>query len=265
MILMRPNFRMGGIYGREQLHLIGGSTYRRSYAFERANTHQYKELFGGRVQRFEVRSGDIGDASNLVSNNERSEIVVEAPLVPGKKESIFQFEEEGWLGFSFMVETPITAEFAIVGQWHDYPEPEDVHMSPPLSFVCYPSRVENGRTVIPFAMATMFDPNLASPIANPNYKTRWSGSLVMGRYANIVLNFRASIKDTGFLRLWIDGELVANLENISFGFNNRTGFAYWQYGIYRKKDPTTMIAYYGNMEVSRASQRWRVDRPPPLL
>lgn len=264
MILMRPNFRMGGIYGRE-LHVIGGTAYRRFYAFERANTHQYKSLFGGRIQRFEVRKGDIGDASNLISGNDRSELAADNPLIPGHGGSIFQFEEEGWLAFRFMVETPITAEFAIVGQWHDYPEPEDVHMSPPLSFVCYPSRVVNGQTIIPYAMATMFDPQFASPIANPNYKTRWSGSLVMGRYTNVVLNFRASISGTGFLRLWIDGELVADLSGISFGFNNRTGFAYWQYGIYRKKDVNPMIAHYANMEVSRDSLFARVDRPLPLI
>lgn len=264
MMYSRPDFR-GNAINEPMRHVVGGSQYRRSYAFERANTHQYKLVLDGQIQRFEVRSGDVGDATNLVSGNERSEVVVDAPLTPGRPESIFAFEEEGWLAYSFMIETPITAEFAIVGQWHDYPEPEDVHMSPPLSFVAYPSKVQNGQTVIPFAMATMFDPNLASPIANPNYRTRWSGSLVMGKWTNIVLNFRASIKDTGFLRLWLDGELVCNAENISFGFNNRTGFAYWQYGIYRKKDANTMIAHYANMRVGRENMAHLIDQPNPLL
>lgn len=245
---------------------IGGINYRRSFAYERLNTHQFKLLGDGSIARCELRDGDIGDASNLVSGNERSEVVPLNPLTPGHGGTIFQFEEDGWLSYAFRIDTPVTAEFAICGQFHDYPEPDDVHMSPPLSFVAYPSAVQpDGNTRIPFSMATMFDPNRSSPIANPNYRTRWSGALTMGRWHLIVLHFRASIVGTGALEMWLDGQKVCDLSGISFGFNNVSGFAYWQWGIYRKKCPDTMIAMYANMEVSRTSLIDRVASPLPIM
>lgn len=245
---------------------VGGIRYRRYFAHERANRHQCKYLVDGSVMRFEVRSGDYGDASNAATGNERSELAAADVLTPGHGGSIFQFEEDGWLGFSFRIDTPITADFAICGQWHDYPEPDDVHMSPPLSFVAYPSSLRpDGTTRIPFALATMYDPNRSSTVNNPNYRTRWSGDLTMGVYRHIVLHFRASIVGTGLLEMWMDGQKVLDLSGISFGFNNLTGFAYWQWGIYRKADPKTMIARYANMELKRTSLMHRVANPLPIM
>ncbi|KQM88468.1 hypothetical protein ASE67_01535 [Sphingomonas sp. Leaf23] len=245
---------------------IGGINYRRSFAYERLNRYQFKLLGDGSIARFELRDGDLGDISNLTSGNERSEVVPINPLVPGHGGSIFQFEEDGYLSFQFRIDTPTTAEFSICGQWHDYPEPDDVHMSPPLAFTAGKSFVHaDGTTRIPVTLSTFFDAKHASPIANPNYVNRGSFQMTMGRWHRIVLHFRASLRDTGALELWVDGVKVSTHLNTSFGYNNDSGFGYWQWGVYRKKDPNRFVCMYANMELSRANLINRVANPLPIV
>lgn len=197
------------------------------------------------IQRFEVRSGDRGYSGDAGNGNERSELVTTDQSDQGL---LYDFNEERWLSFGFMVETgaSITAPFSIVGQVHDFHDSGDsVGLSPPLCFVL---GTTTGNTVN-YSIQTRYDANPSTSV-NPGSTTRWSQTINRDQWYNVVCRMVFGYSNDAQLQLWFDGEEKINLTGINMGFNHSTGgeAGYWQYGIYRGSSADTLAVRYANME-----------------
>lgn len=212
-----------------------------------------------KVQIFTVRPGSHGCPCDVANGNERSELVT-SDVLAGKK--IYQFGEDIWLSYSFMVALgePITAPWGIVGQFHDWHDPEDRKgLSPPLSFVINPTQTNN----VELGLWTRFDPERAT-LAQKRPINLWKANFQRGQWIRIVLHVRPDFEGKALAQLWVNGDQVLDRSDFSTGYNNPSGFGYWQYGLYRKANKNTTEVRYANMEQSKSSLLGRVSNPLPL-
>jgi hypothetical protein len=88
-----------------------------------------------------------------------------------------------------------------------------------------------------------------------------------GTWHDFVVKVTHSLKGTGAVQWWLDGEEQCNINNIYVGWD-RTTVGYWKFGIYRtaasSNVQTDLAIRYANMEVSTSSLIDRVANPRPL-
>lgn len=231
----------------------------------------YRAVMGGRswplrmsddrsVQSFEVRAGDKGYAGDITTGNERAELVT---ITRGDNDRLVRFAEEYWLSFSFMIGTdaPITSTSVICGQIHDLIDQADkVPLSPPFCFVL--GRSQTGD--VPYFVHTRSDANLVTS-RNPSPAIVYSTMLARGVFHTVVLRIRPHFERSAGIKLWINGRLVLDRDDLSIGYNNSTTdvAGYWQYGIYRGRNPNTLRLVYANMEQGHATLADRIGKPLP--
>lgn len=236
---------------------VGGVRYNVSFTMKPYN---FRVMQGGRVHRFEVRSGDRGFVNDKANRNERAEIVT-ASFRSDQSKFRARSGSDYWLSYAFMVEKgpPIVSQFVICGQMHDIYDPRDVGQPPPLCFVLSPS---SGSTV-GLSLQTRSDPNPIS-LAQRRPSIRWIDQIPRGKYVRLVTRVRFDPFGKGELQLWLDGREVLKLSKIPIGYNNPEDQAYWQYGIYRQENANPLAVRYANMEQSPKSLKDRVRQPLPL-
>lgn len=210
------------------------------------------------IERYEVRSGDRGYPADAGNGNERSELVTTDQAA---QNLLFDFGEEFWLSQWFRVLSggPITSQFHIVGQYHDWDDPGDtIGLSPPLCFVLGTT----SNNVVQWTIQTRFDKNPVTSV-QPSATTRYSMNMNRDQWYRIAVRGRFSVQDAGELQCWIDGTEVLNLTGINMGFAHSQGgpAAYYQRGIYRKEDANTTAVEYARVEQSKSSLLARVSSP----
>lgn len=232
-----------------------GVFYNKSYL---ANSDwSLRQMYNGKVLRFEVRSGDVGRQGDQANHNERSEVVT-ADFRGFQTAYRLYSGVDYWLSNAFMIEPgdPIIASYSICGQTHDIADPADIAMSPPFNFVLGQSVGDE----VPITIQTRSDPNPISPTV-PNPVVRWSGTLTRGVYTNFVTRIRMDPFGAGQLQFWQDGVEQINLSNIAMGYNNPEDQAYWQIGIYRHENENTLAVRYANVEQGPTTLFARVANP----
>lgn len=247
---------------------VNGIPY--GFAKDPNNEYAIKHMFDGKIQRFEVHSGDYGTPTDQANFNERAELVTyRAGATTFEHGDVYQFGVDIWLSFGFMIAPGVTilsTPNGCCGQMHDWQDPADtVGLSPPLYF-----NIGTGDDDIPWECRTRFDKNVATTSPNwMTYDTRWVTTLKRGEWFNVVCRCKPGYNDDAELQLWTDGIERINLAGTNIGFNHSlgTGACYWQYGVYRSQSANPIVVYYANMEQGLASLIDRVANPlviPPL-
>jgi hypothetical protein len=216
----------------------------------------YREEAGGRIQRFEVRSGDRGWPGDAANRNERSELIT-AGLFTTQPELFYRNGTDAWVSYAIKVEEgpPIISPLVVVGQMHPVADKRD-HGSTDLRFQLGPTDTD----AIPIRLFTVSDANPISSRTQPSV-TRWQGVLRRGQWTRIVMHVVRSPFGRGALDLWIDGRRVLKLRDVAIGANNAENGFYWQYGIYRRENANPIAIDYANMEQGHHSLFARVNTP----
>lgn len=237
-----------------QWAMINGIRYNKSYT---SQPWSFLQMYDAKVQRFEVRSGDIGFSGDPANHNERSEIVT-ADFRSLQSTKRAYSGTDYWVSHAFMIErgAEILSSYALCGQMHDISDPADIALSPPLCFVLAASATDT----VTYTAQTRGDPSAATP-SQITPIVRWSTTLTRGVWARMVTRMRFDPFGAGQLQIWRDGVEQINLSGLTFGYNNPEDQAYWQMGIYRAENANTLAVRYGNVEQGAASLIDRVTTP----
>jgi len=136
-------------------------------------------------------------------------------------------QEEVW---SFNVYFPTTGMEAdnkseIVIQWHAQPDQYEVTRNPPLA-------LDNRNDQL--TLTWLYDQRGITP---PGFDRWYSQTAELGettkdKWINLVFHIKWDPYGSGVLRVWRDGQLKVQQQNIAIGFNDKIG-AYLGFGIYK--------------------------------
>ena len=222
--------------------------------------HSCQNLFKGKMQRLEVRTGDRGWQGDQANHNERSELVTER-ITTKQKQLLFASGTDAWVSYSMRIlpGAPILSRYALVGQMQTKADPDDILPPSVVRFVLGATQDE----YVPIDFFTTSDPLRTTKHTQVSVK-HWAGKIKRGAWTNIVMRVRSDPFGEGQLDLWVNGEQQLKLKDIPIGISNEVDGIYWQYGIYRQENRNTLAVEYANMEQGPASLAARVARPLPI-
>ena len=166
---------------------------------------------GNKSLRFELRDGDCNDPpppawNDCKTDRERFELSGH-DMYSG---------EEWWYAWSIFISkdfTNISPALLDLGQFHLEPTPE--------GDPCCTLMFKNGEGGY----------NLENPIKNFELHQLLTHSEMVGRWNDILINFKLSKKDNGFIKLWLNKKLVYEYTGPTITKN--TEYVYYKFGIYR--------------------------------
>lgn len=221
---------------------IGGVSY--YYATSLSSPWSLVQSSSNHMQRFEVRSGDVGYDGDARTSNERAELVTVLSQLPS---FALKFQRVHWLSYRFSIlsERPITSATTICGQVHDVIDPMDKLPLGPI--FCFNLGKSKGGTV-PIAAHIRSD---RLPITNIDAAPKVVFETALRRFTtySFLVRIKPSFADDAELDIWLDHRQVLSLTGINIGFNNTSGplAGYWQYGVYRSRNEHPLVVSYSDM------------------
>lgn len=192
----------------------------------------------GNVFRFEVRPGDVTPEDLAFGGTqatlERAEINHNGSLDDSKiiLLSFLQMIEPG-------AYSPASADFCIIGQFHQVADAEETHGGPPIRQTLNPNEIVKVITETSPAAVLLYDPPLVQ---------RYEGAMVRGKWYSWRYRFKYSPAEDGVLQVWRNNIPVVDYSG-PVGYNDLAGPSP-QLGIYRSPSAQTLVAYYADISLS---------------
>lgn len=197
----------------------------------------------GRVQKFDVQEGDKRPSDS--GDVERSELSLgSAPI---------SFGTEFWASWSFGLE-PVSGTYPELGEtWINLGQMYGDNGSPIISFLL---RNDSELTIVTRSGVS------GSPLTSVRYTL---DDFVRGKLYNIVINGSCDSESVGFLKVWINGISVVDVEHVPIGYSDEGDETFWKFGVYRSTSaPERVGAWFCNMRFGQDDLSEKISEPDPI-
>lgn len=230
--------------------------------FEKGNYSNWKEHIEGDGSTIEIwkdraRSGEY--SVKFETRESRRAELVSAPNTQ------FFWGNEYWVGFSFYVENPL-GKASIIYQHHSTPHDKDWSCNAdPNSFTIKCSDKKNITilTATDSAFVHAFPTSKGGATRDTERKTV---SAPYRQWHDVVLNFRDNPDSTGFLKVWLNGELIMDHVGPTVYVIDRCGIQkfprqYMKIGLYPAVNGADGEIYYDEIRVGDHTASYELVKP----
>lgn len=197
--------------------------------------------YGWNSEKFEVSYGEC-----LQSDCQRTP-VYERKEYGESDAGLAKEGDEYWYAWSFYVPVESTQPWAFFGQIMMPPRDNGGNHEPLWMFM--------KRSGEPFCMVFDFNRNRNAWVCNGATNKNiilLSEYDFAGKWHDIVLHIKFTTSDSGFTRVWVDGQPVGEYTGYTL-LSDRKG-AVMKYGIYRHSTPGSTIAYFDEMRKGKTRE-----------
>lgn len=201
-----------------------------TYEFHNAGK-EWSYVYTRGAMRFEVRQGDYGRYGHR--NTDRSEISSRKTLEFGRTYRVT---------YRFMIEPGPrnTAEWLVIGQFHQTEDPGERGGSPPFTVEMTGERM---RIVGRYSQQEF--------TSRSTYMSLYTDStdLARGRWYEMKIRVRFDPYGDGLLAVWRDGAQLVDYYG-PLGYADQVG-PYWKHGVYRKTAPENFAVRFSDFNIVR--------------